>query len=248
MAFDLQTFRRACDIGFRVEVHDADHPRRNCTFDQGGNMRARDPSRTGDAQACLDHLRWWRLEGPFISFSTNWNTALRRRRRMIEQEQGATEVLIVAVWLKGLPGVYDAFSIADALNIESPDRFLHEVLIHGGISADSYRILAILHGIQTTEDVALSVDGMAMMANMPGDFIAGVQRTTLIGIRQLPDPTDRLRDEIYALTGTRDDAKFLLLTLSIANIAYFCESDAAATTITCPFVGLGWRIDNVTVH
>ncbi|KAH7112663.1 hypothetical protein EDB81DRAFT_826995 [Dactylonectria macrodidyma] len=106
MAFDLQTFRRPCDIGFRVEVHDADHPRRNCTFDPGGNMRARDPSHTGDAQACLDHLRWRRSGGPFISFFTNWNAALRRQRWMIEQEQGATEVLIVAVWLKGLPGVW----------------------------------------------------------------------------------------------------------------------------------------------
>lgn len=110
-------------------------------------MRARDPSRAGDAQACLDHLRWRRSEGPFISFFTNWNAALRRQQWMIEQEQGATEVLIVAVWLKGLPVVYDAFSIADALNIESPNRFLHEVLIYGGISADRYRILAILYSI-----------------------------------------------------------------------------------------------------
>lgn len=77
------------------------------------------------------------------------------------------------------------------------------------------------------------------MAKMPGDFITGVQRTILINIQQLPDPTDRLRDEINALTGTRDDTKFLPLTLSIANIAYFCKSDAAGTIITCLFVGLG---------
>lgn len=243
MAFNLQKFHRPCDIGFRVEVHD-NHRLRNCTFDEYGNMRARNPLRPGDAQACRDHLKWPRLEGgPFVSFFTSWNAALRRRQWMIER--GATEVVIVAVWLKDLPGIYDAFAIARVLGLEKLDLFLYEVLIHGGISADSYRILAMFHGIQSTVDVALCVARMTMMAEVPGDFIAGVQVRTPICTRQLPDLTVRLRDEIYMHAGKRDDAKFFPLILSMADLAYLCESNAAGTVITCPSAGLGWRIEAV---
>lgn len=128
-------------------VHDVHHPRRNCTFDQLGNMRARNPSRSADARACLDHLSWRRPGGPFISFFTSWNAALHWRQWMIKQ--GATEVVIVAVWLEGLPGIYDAFMMARALGFKNQrlDRFLYEVLVYGGVSADSYRVLAMFHGI-----------------------------------------------------------------------------------------------------
>ncbi|WKT53773.1 hypothetical protein QSH57_004357 [Fusarium oxysporum f. sp. vasinfectum] len=242
MAFNLQEFHWPCDIGFRVEVHN-NHHLRNCTFDEHGNMIARNPSRPGDAQACRDHLMWQGPGGPFVSFFTNWNAALQRRQWMIKH--GATEVVIVAVWLKELPGIYDAFAIARVLGLKKLNVFLYEVLIHGRISADSYRILAMFHGIQSTVDVALCVDRMAMMAEMPGDFIGGVQARTLVCIRHLPKATDRLRDEMYARTGTRDDAKFLPLALSIANVAYSCELNAAGTVITCPSAGLGWRTEDI---
>ncbi|EXK25165.1 hypothetical protein FOMG_18168 [Fusarium oxysporum f. sp. melonis 26406] len=245
MAFNLQEFHWPRDIGFRVEVHD-NHRLRNCTFDEHGNMIARNPSRLGDAQACRDHLLWQGPGGPFVSFFTNWNAALRRRQWMIEQ--GAIEVVIVAVWLKELSGTYDAFAIARVLGLEKldkPDLFLYEVLIHGEISADSYRILAMFPGIQSTVGVALCVPRMNMMVEVPGDFIAGVQVRTLICTRQLPDPTVKLGDEIYIHAGKRDDAKLFPLVLSMANLAYLYESNAAGIVITCPSAGLGWRIEAV---
>lgn len=208
MTFDLQSCRRRCSVGFRVEVLDVRHPRRNCTFDQHGNMGARNPSRSADARACFDHLSWRGSGGPFISFFTNWNAALHRRQRMIEQ--GATEVVIVAVWLEGFPGIYDAFMMARALGFgnQQLDPFLYEVLVYGGVSADSYRVLAMFHGIQPREGVALSVDGLTMMAEMPGDFVAGVPNRTRNGIRHRPNLTDKLRDEVHTHIGTGDDRKW----------------------------------------
>ncbi|KAI5925840.1 hypothetical protein F4810DRAFT_658500 [Camillea tinctor] len=240
MTFDLQSFCRPWDIGFRVEVHD-DHPVRNCTFDQHGNMTARNPSRSADAQACSDHLRWHKRGGPFISFFTNWNAALQRWRWMVKKK-GVTKVIIVAVWLEGLPRVYDAFLMARALRFEDRqlDLYLPEVLVDGGISADSYRVLTIFHGKQLAE-IALSVDGLTMMVEIPGDFVADVLDRTLIGIRHRPDPSNKLRDEVYVHTGTRDDLKFLTLALSIGNVEYISESNNANTRITCPFLGIEWH-------
>ncbi|KAH7199208.1 hypothetical protein BKA60DRAFT_583176 [Fusarium oxysporum] len=243
MAFNLQEFHWPCDIGFRVEVHN-NHRLQNCTFDENGNMIARNPSRPGDAQACRDYLLWQRPGGPFVSFFTNWYAALRRRQWMIEQ--GATEVVIVAVWLKELSRIYDAFAIARVLGLEKvdkPDLFLYEVLIHGEISADSYRILAMFRGIQPTVDIALCVHKMNMMVEVPGDFIVGVQVRTFICTRRLPDLTVKLGDEIYMHTGRSDDAKLFPLVLSMANLAYLYEANAAGTVITCPSAGLGWRIE-----
>lgn len=67
--------------------------------------------------------------------------------------------LSLLFWLKGLPGIYDAFSITCALDFQNLEPFLHEVWIHGGIFVDSYRILAMFHGTEKLEDVALSLMG-----------------------------------------------------------------------------------------
>ncbi|KID90370.1 hypothetical protein MAJ_10966, partial [Metarhizium majus ARSEF 297] len=261
MDFDLQAFRRPCAIGFRVEVHDQGHRFQNCTFQgQHGNMRAHDHLRVADRQTCLYHLRgrpedpcycrrpkedcvcnrWW-TGSPLISFFTNWNAALRRRQRMIDE--GATEVLIIAVWLKGLPGVYDAYSIASALDLRNNnnlDPFLHEVWIHGGISADSYRILAMFHGTDNLEELALRVDGLTMMVWIPGGFIHAARARTYNG---RPDATDTLRNEIQARTGIIDNTKFLHLALSIGNVSYTVQNNNASTEIIAwPFGGMNWRV------
>lgn len=100
MPFNLDACRRECGVAFRVEAHDDHHLRQNCTFDDDGNMKPRDPWCKNIAQAYKNHLSWKRVGTPFISFFTNWNAALRRRQWMLEQ--GARKVLIVAVWLGGL--------------------------------------------------------------------------------------------------------------------------------------------------
>ncbi|KAK4069849.1 uncharacterized protein Triagg1_6644 [Trichoderma aggressivum f. europaeum] len=211
MAFDLQTYRCQRSIGFRVEAHG------NCTFDKHGNMIARNPWRTGDAQACRDHLQWTRREGPFISFFTSWKAALRRQQFMLSR--GAEEVVIVAVWLEGLTLVYDALQIARDLGLGNLDWFRNEVLVHGAIYADNYRILAIFPGNENTKEVVLHLDGLNRRARIPGEFIDGVSIKRTIG--GMPDVTELLQDEIYSLTGTRGDAKLNPLVLSMADGEYF---------------------------
>lgn len=93
MAFDLQDYRCQRNIGFRVEAHG-----QNCTFDDDGNMVARNPWRTGDAQACSDHLRWEPREGPFISFFTSWNAALKRQQLMLRR--GAEDIVDMGLAMK----------------------------------------------------------------------------------------------------------------------------------------------------
>lgn len=123
-------------------------------------------------------------------------------------DKGAREVLIVAVWLQDLPGIYDAFSIAHALGFQNLGPFLNEIWVHGGISADSYRILAIFPGTKTTEEVALRVNTRTMMVQMPGGFIRGVRTRSHNGVQFRPDATDALREELQSCTGIVDDVKF----------------------------------------
>ncbi|KAL6791965.1 hypothetical protein J3E68DRAFT_57605 [Trichoderma sp. SZMC 28012] len=239
MAFDLQNYRCQRNIGFRVEADG-----QNCTFDDDGNMVARNPWRTGDAQACSDHLRWRPREGPFISFFTSWNAALRRRQWMLNN--GAREVIIVAVWLKGLPLVYDAWRIARDLNLNNLHRFENEVLVHGGIPADSYRILAIFHGKGNIKEAALHLEGLNTTVEVPGEFIDGVSIKKNIGGKH--DAAELLRDELYTHTGTRDDAKFIPLVLCMANLTYDRKVDdntgAMILVSFGPFGGIGWRFPN----
>ncbi|OAQ96633.1 hypothetical protein LLEC1_07523 [Akanthomyces lecanii] len=245
MAFDMRAFYRPCAIGFRVEVHDQHHEHRNCTFDDSGNMDARDPTRSADALSCLDHLGWRKVRGPFISFFTDWTAALRRRQWIISR--GASAVSIIVVWLKGLTGTYDAFDLATNLGFRSTDHFLPEILVHGGIFADSYRILTVIRGTQEVTDAALSVEGLMAMVTLPRELVTGQQASILLGIHHLPDFSDRLRDEIYTHTGVRDELKFLLLLLTMANIPHLCESNGLDTTITCQPHGIGWHFEGV-VH
>ncbi|KAL7802807.1 hypothetical protein V8C43DRAFT_80992 [Trichoderma afarasin] len=239
MAFNLQSYRRHPDIGFRVEARG-----RNCTFDKHGNMRARNPWRTGDAQACRDHFRWGsRQKGPFISFFTSWSAALERQRLMLRW--GDEEVLIIAVWLKGLPLVYDALKIAENLGLDNLDWFENEVLVHGGISADNYRILAIFHGNGNIKEAELHLDGLNTDFYIPGEFINGVSIKRDTGGK--PDATQLLRDEVYTRTGTRDDAKVIPLVLPMADHTYFREVDNTGAMILSSFWGIGWRFPTLNI-
>ena len=57
MRFDMQAFRRPCAIEFRFEGHDI--------HDRYGSMRAHNPQRNGDTQACFDHLCPWQRKRCF---------------------------------------------------------------------------------------------------------------------------------------------------------------------------------------
>ncbi|PTB59390.1 hypothetical protein M431DRAFT_75816 [Trichoderma harzianum CBS 226.95] len=207
-------------------------------------MVARNPWRAGDAQACSDHLQWRQREGPFISFFTSWNAALRRQHWLINN--GAREVIIVAVWLDGLLLVYDARRIARDLNLGNLHWFQNEVLVHGGIPADSYRILAIFHCNGDIKDAALHLDGLNTEVRIPEGYIDGVSIKGNIGGK--PNITELLRDELYTRTGTRDDAKFIPLVLCMANLTYDWKVDDSAGPMILlsfgPLRGIGWCFPN----
>jgi hypothetical protein len=217
MSFDLDQFRWSCDIGYRVEVHDQLHIYRNSTFDGHGNMVVRDPHRHDYQQACWDHLSARTVGGPFMSFFRTWQAALRRWQRM--RKLGAQNVFIVAVWLKGLGGVYDAYEISQTLRFGSSDPFLYEILVHGGISAQEYRILAVFRG-SCLEDTVLCLDEMIATGQLPNEFLAGTCQSTVNFGRYLPDCTDRLWEELYMRTGTKNIKQFLGLGFSIAGWPY----------------------------
>lgn len=85
--------------------------------------------------------------------------------------------MIIAIWSKGLPNVYDAFEVAEWLGFEerSQDkrrRLEHhrdEYLVLGEISADEYRILAVFDG-RSVGRFPLSVAGQTGSASIPDGF------------------------------------------------------------------------------
>ncbi|KAM9877596.1 hypothetical protein VDGL01_08332 [Verticillium dahliae] len=195
-------------VGFRVEVHDAEHQSENNTFRRGeGSMVARDPSRDLDDDAFRDHLTWGsRRAGPLISFTSNWNRAMERRKRFIEDK--AQNIVVIAVWLEGLE-VYDAYDVARHLPMKRPEQHLDEFLLYGNICADSYRILAMFHGVLEPENVTLSPQGWVFEASVPGGFAHPTRTGTL------RNATEDFRDETYSLTGIKGGVKLDSLLRSI---------------------------------
>ena len=93
----------------RVECHDKNSLAYNGTF-KDFNMAARDPEGKITRQAFDDCLSWKKVNTPFIPFTNKWERALKTRRRLIEE--GKRDVVIIAIWSKGLRNVYDAYEVA----------------------------------------------------------------------------------------------------------------------------------------
>lgn len=185
----------------------------------------------------IEHLEWKGTGGPLISFFTNWNAALRRRQRMIDD--AAKEVVIIAVWLKHLASVYDAAALAQALHLRNQHLYQHEVLLQGGIRSDSRRILAMFRGIQRTESVTLGILTLTLarkvlvFADMPGNFVAGVQASTRYNQCTWPDVSDRLQGEVYTRTEEMDMQQYDRLALIIGDVGY-TETENGETCISLP--------------
>ncbi|KAF4342186.1 6-hydroxy-D-nicotine oxidase [Fusarium beomiforme] len=197
-----------------------------------GDMVARNPWCHVNNQVCRDHLEWRGRPGPFVSFFTNWNAALRRRQWMIDN--GATEVVIIAVWLRGLSGVYDAYAMARDLGLNNLHFYRHEVLVRWGIDADSYRILTLFHGIQPTVQVRISVPHMVTTVDVPPDSVDGIETRGPEYDMQLPDITSHLYEDIYMHSGTRNYIKLSRLVQvmgsRVSPIGYDMEFIAAGAS------------------
>jgi hypothetical protein len=174
-----------------------------------------------DGQAFDDHLSWAHRPTPFISFFNNWGQALARRRWLLEE--GANNVTIIAVWVKDLHYVHDAYDIATALRYtddnrdgarqpRQPRQLRHhfgEFLVEGGIRADDYRILATFDGDGPERLVSLSIPRLRVEVMVPGDFAQSAMAST---------PTQKLEDEVYSCTGVKCNQKFERLVCRMGNV------------------------------
>ncbi len=124
-------------------------------------------------------------------------------------KNGEKDVVIVAIWSKGLRNVYDAYEVAKTLGYRNDNsnarrrlaNHLHEYLVSRCISADEYRILAIFEGQMEQENVALSVPGLTGLAVIPDAFMRDVPGKTA---------TEKLENEIFEGTGIRGKSEQLL--------------------------------------
>lgn len=95
-----------------------------------------------------DELSWKRKPTRFLSFGT-WKRAMQRQKTL--EREGKTDIVVIAVWVEHLSGVYSAEEIAARLGYSDtgldPQRKIwhhrDEYLVEGGIVADEYRVLAI---------------------------------------------------------------------------------------------------------
>lgn len=176
------------------------------------DLVSRGPDRPITRQAFSDCLSWKHVDTPFIPFTRNWEKVLNRRRWLIKT--GREDVIIIAIWSKGLRNVYDAYEVAEWLGYHSRSLKNHrdEYLVTGGISADDYRILAIFHG-RTLANVSLSVPGFTGQAALPQGFLAdGIGRRV----------EEKLENEVYQHTGIRGQSEQLLYLIGCMNGAFDC--------------------------
>lgn len=108
--------------------------------------------------------------------------------------------MIIAIWAKGLRNVYDASEVAEMLGYNNGGRNRRnhddEYLIHRGISADDYRLLAVFDG-QEERDVTLGVPGLIGSTTVPDEFMTTAPGATA---------QEKLENTIYMHTGIRGES------------------------------------------
>ncbi|KAF5716358.1 hypothetical protein FMUND_6311 [Fusarium mundagurra] len=212
-------------VGFRVECHD-----NSC---RSASQHSTNFSSIGPRcyisdddfwQAAENHLLWKHVRTPFVSFFRSWKRALIWRNHLIERK--GREIMIVAVWLKDLSGVYDAYNIAQRLlDHQGPnsgsdlrrklDNFREELLVQGGIDYTEYRILACFQG----DSPEIERRPISPPLKVPEwSIVVSIPRGTLpiYGNSNL-SVTQQLEYEMLSLTGVRNDAKLCALVLAMCD-------------------------------
>ncbi|KAL4904451.1 hypothetical protein BDW74DRAFT_179030 [Aspergillus multicolor] len=184
-----------------------------------GSIRARTPNHEGPPSAAdFDDTLSWQTERPtrFRCFSTNWHQTLNRRAEMEQDEE--EDIIVVAVWAKGLTNVYNALDAATTLGYSDtgtePVRNIwdhhQEFLVDNGIAADEYRILAVFEGGGESRSVKFKCPLYRIVTVVPDEFFCG---------RRTVDALVDIEDEIKCRTGSRDDQKRDELMKAIANVS-----------------------------
>lgn len=187
----LPVHRRPC-IAFRVEASDGHHfgavRGRNCWYNNQTSLRPRasPPWRQPSPAEFRSHLKWDKTSpSPFVSFSTTWKAALKRRALFLRL--GATKIDIFVVWVRDHQHIYDAREVASKVGCSKPHFFYkNEVLLLGGfverryvrrcrlangMDFDPYSgdVLVVFTGRRTLEEVEfhLSFDSSVRKAFLP---------------------------------------------------------------------------------
>ncbi|BCR83531.1 uncharacterized protein ACHE_10933A [Aspergillus chevalieri] len=150
-----------------------------------------------------DHLSWNRKPTRFLSFGT-WKRAMQRRKEL--EREGKTDIVVIAVWVEHLSGVYSAEEVAARLGYSDTglDRrrklWQHrdEYLVEGGIVADEYRVLAIFEGGGPERNVVFACPFYDISTTIPSGFFPG---------RRSNNALEDIEYEIYSHSGVRDDMK-----------------------------------------
>ncbi|KJZ69299.1 hypothetical protein HIM_11312 [Hirsutella minnesotensis 3608] len=205
-------------IGFRVECHDATNVRYfNGSMGPEG-MIPRGTDLTTSWESLDAHLSWTREPTPFLSFFRSWDRAMIWRQHLIER--GGTNIIILAVWLEGKPRIYDAHAIARMLDYEvgsaDPRRRLEhheeEILLHGAIFSNEYRILACFKG----DNLEIRHFMLRFPVNPAVTHFARFSADALLP--PTSDPLEWLKDEMVSLTGVMDHVKLCVLLHAVAGI------------------------------
>ncbi|KAE8132450.1 hypothetical protein BDV38DRAFT_275130 [Aspergillus pseudotamarii] len=142
-----------------------------------------------------DRLSWAEKSTPFISFG-NWRRALAQRNYL--ESTGARDIVVIAVWTKGLASVYSA---------EESHR--DEYLVEGRIRADEYRILAVFEGGGPERNVVFECLFIYQASTIiPNGFFPG---------RRSSNALEDIEDEIYYHSGVRNDMKRDVLVQAITG-------------------------------
>ena len=203
-------------IGFRVECQSVTNgtATRHLLNNNGGISPDVFPAGYNFWGKADDHMSLTLVASPFVSFFRTWERAKKWRKNLIT-DRGGRGVCIIAVWLKGLTKVYDAYTIAKRLGYpQGPRRILEhhrqELLVEGGIRGDDYRVLAIFNG-DTLDEEAVSLS--PLIASPERLYKAKIPRGSLSGTTA----TESIRDEMHRLMGIRDDFKLYLLVVKMSE-------------------------------
>ncbi|KAL4934966.1 hypothetical protein BDV06DRAFT_234851 [Aspergillus oleicola] len=129
------------------------------------------------------------------SFREGYLRAMQRRKTLEEEKE--TDIVVIAVWVEHLSGVYSAEEVAARLGYSDtgldPRRKLwhhrDEYLVEGGIAADEYRILAVFEGGGPEHDVVFECPFYRISATIPSGFFPG---------RRSNNALVDIEDEIYS--------------------------------------------------
>lgn len=162
-----------------------------------------------------DHLSWNQKPTRFLSFGT-WRRAMQQRK--ILEDEGRVDIVVIAVWVEGLAGVYSAEEAASRLEyIDTglgPRKSPHyeEYLVEGGIAADEYRILAVFEGGGLEHDAVFEYPSYRIQATIPSLCFLG---------RGSSYALEDIEHEIYSHSGVRDDMKRDVLVEAITGNQLF---------------------------